>query len=275
MEQRQRQQEAAAVLFYHYFTSDQDRWWKDPKKSVHHLYEFQIQLCEQFGLKGRILIAEEGINGTVSGNRGAVEGYIQRMRHYKPYCDGENDDQRSDATGGVNSDDRLVFHNVDWKLSLLRADERLKENGDNELFSLFPDLKISVVKEIVSTGGLVDVRDLPQETGKHLTPQEFHEILLLDKDHHDIALIDCRNTFEHHIGHFVHPQTGEKATDPQMTNFSSFDKFCQENAEELKNRKVLMYCTGLYKTTFYIMTCPFQWLPLMIMFFCVLSLNLP
>lgn len=274
--------QAAVVLFYHYFASSTtattktttsssssetilESWWKDPKRSVKALYGHQRRVCEQLQLTGRILIAEEGINGTVAGKRERVEEYISRM---KEYChQGElllvDVDSKEDRTTTKRKrhshigDHHYFFRRVDWKVSYVKSGRK----SDNDPRPLFPDLKISIVKEIVSTGGLVDVHDIPVEAGTHLSPEEFHAILTAHASRENdgrvynkssnnnnqlppIALIDVRNTFEHNIGHFVNPQTGEKALDPEMATFSSFDKFCQEHAEDLKDKQVLMYCTG-------------------------------
>lgn len=262
--------EQAIVLFYHYFataaespsSADNEAWWKDVKTSVETLHRHQKSVCEELDLTGRILIAEEGINGTVAGKPRSVERYIEAMKgynHEQEFLDIVNKDGIHQTKRKRSSDDQRFFRNVDWKTSFVggRMDD---DRCGTKQKPLFPDLKISVVKEIVSTGGLVDVHDIPAETGKHLSPEEFHEILSSyaaaenqaessnlqqqAADRPPIALIDVRNTFEHNIGHFVHPQTGEKAMDPEMTTFSSFDKFCQQHAEDLKDKQVLMYCTG-------------------------------
>ena len=39
-----------------------------------------LALCQQLGLRGRIIVAEEGINGTVSGDLEATEAYMETMR---------------------------------------------------------------------------------------------------------------------------------------------------------------------------------------------------
>lgn len=281
----------AIVLFYKYFSSPSSspqssqpaaavsvsaiqQWWKDPKGNVRNLYQWhetnltatpsslETSACtsrkRRLPLVGRILIAPEGINGTLSGNRKDVEAYVERMKNYdnlscrsdEEGCDNDNIDCDERATTSCNTDndekdvDPRIFRDVDYKLSY-----------DSSLKPLFPDLKMSIVKEIVSTSGLVDVHDVPLETGKHLTPEEFHEILEESKSSpsqshqqqhqtKEIALIDVRNTFEHDIGYFVDPKTNTKAIDPETTTFSSFDKFCERNADELRNKKVMMYCTG-------------------------------
>ena len=179
-------------------------------------------------LVGRILIAPEGINGTLSGNCDDVEAYVERMKDYDAIAS-------SGASDDDNTADMRIFQDVVFKLSYESTISK----------PLFPDLKISIVKEIVSTSGLVDVHDVPVETGKHLSPEEFHEILQASSSsQQEIALIDVRNTFEHEIGYFVDPKTNTKAIDPETTTFSSFDKFCEKNAETLRNKKVMMYCTG-------------------------------
>ena len=42
----------------------------------------------------------------------------------------------------------------------------------------FPDLKIQIVKEIVNTGGAINVDEIPIDTGKEISAEEFHGILL-------------------------------------------------------------------------------------------------
>jgi UPF0176 protein len=249
----------AVVLFYHYFASlDPDSnfetWWKDVKTSVEKLYQHQTRICQELGLTGRILIAEEGINGTVAGRRRHVECYIQEMVEYEQEQELVDEIDDTNQTESQRLNGRRFFRKVDWKTSFVKTSIK---NDKNEVEPLFPDLKISIVKEIVSTGGVVKVQDIPSETGKHLSPEEFHEILSSCTSVENqgaanqkikgppIVLIDVRNTFEHDIGHFVHPQTGEKAMNPEMTTFSSFDKFCLQHAEDLKGKQVLMYCTGL------------------------------
>ena len=41
------------------------------------LREAQVELCERLNLKGRIIIAKEGINGTVEGTKEATAEYIK------------------------------------------------------------------------------------------------------------------------------------------------------------------------------------------------------
>ena len=46
----------------------------------------QRTLCQKLGLKGRILIAHEGINGTVGGPEEALTKYKEYMRSHPLFC---------------------------------------------------------------------------------------------------------------------------------------------------------------------------------------------
>lgn len=66
------------VLLYYKYTTVQN-----PEKfTVEHL-----TLCKELGLRGRILVAEEGINGTVSGTKEATEKYIAVMQSDPLFAD--------------------------------------------------------------------------------------------------------------------------------------------------------------------------------------------
>ena len=185
-------------------------------------------------MRGRVLLATEGINGTLSSiNSTDMNEFINAMENYK-----------------IN--DTLVFSSIDWKMSDV-DDELVQQNRHP-----FPDLKISIVKEIVSTGNLIQVDDIPTYGGRHLSSKEFHNVLEKyqeqdshshgienDGDEKELVVIDVRNTFEHAIGHFQYSHDKKAAINPNMVTFSSFDgQFCAENADYLKGKRVLMYCTG-------------------------------
>lgn len=58
------------LLYYHFGVIE------DPQQ----FREEHLQLCQSLGLLGRILIAREGINGTVSGTVGATDHYMQALK---------------------------------------------------------------------------------------------------------------------------------------------------------------------------------------------------
>jgi UPF0176 protein len=153
----------------------------------------QRALCTALGLKGRILIATEGINGTLAGPRGAVDEYMTALR----------------------SDER--FADIEIKTS----------PGDAQTF---PKLAIKVRPEIVTLGA----GSLPPDLDNHLSPAEWKRTLEEDRD---VVVVDVRNRYESSAGRF----TNAIACD--IEHFRELPEYV-ERLSELKNRKVLMYCTG-------------------------------
>ena len=140
------------LLFYHYITID------DPNA----LATWQRELCEKLDLHGRIIIAHEGINGTVGGSSESADAYIQAMQ--------------------VNP----LFRDVDFKES------------DGEKHD-FPRLRVVVKEEIVHLG--LDPTVLQaKDGGTHLSPEETHTLLQNKPD--DLVVLDARNSYESAIGTF-------------------------------------------------------------------------
>ncbi|MDZ7726302.1 MAG: rhodanese-related sulfurtransferase [Candidatus Campbellbacteria bacterium] len=114
------------ILFYKYITIE------DPEKER----DEQRELCERHGLTGRLIVANEGINGTLEGREPDIKKYIQAL----------TEDER--------------FSDIDFKTS--------KGTG-----GAFPKLSVKVRSEIVSSrlGSGVN----PQEdTGTKIDPDELH-----------------------------------------------------------------------------------------------------
>lgn len=93
------------------------------------------KLCESLQLKGRIIIATEGINGTLEGTKENTEKYIEEMQ----------------------KDER--FSDISFKKS--------EGNGN-----AFPKLSIKVRDEIVTSN--VAGLDPIKKTGKYITAEELH-----------------------------------------------------------------------------------------------------
>ena len=242
------------VLFYKYFSPSVDPLWHQHASSSNYyatkMLDWQRDLGKRLGLKGRLALSVEGINGTLSAlNATVLQEYVTEMEHFELLRDfglppgSDRDDGNStttDADGGVPaspSENTVVSHHLfadmDWKMST---------NPKGQILEPFPDLKISWVDEIVGSGSSIGAADLDVWGGRHLTPQEFHQTL---QDCPDAVLIDVRNSFEYRIGHFVHPHTHQDAINPDTTTFSTFDShFCQRHADSLRHKKVLLYCTG-------------------------------
>ena len=122
----------------------------------------QRELCEELELKGRIIVAAEGINGTVSGTSAATKRYIEFMR--QDPCNGQMEFKMDDA----------------------------KEHS-------FKKLSVKVRSEIVTLnlGGEEDI-DPNRLTGSRLAPSDFYEAMKED----GALILDGRNQYESDLGHF-------------------------------------------------------------------------
>lgn len=140
------------ILFYKYVDID------DPES----LRNSQKEVCQRLGLKGRTIVAKEGINSTLEGTDSAIEEYLVALK----------------------SDPK--FSDIHIKIS----------EGTGEAF---PKLSVKVRDEIVTTRlGDEDVN--PSEiTGKYITAEELHELF---ESGEEFYIIDMRNDYEHKVGHF-------------------------------------------------------------------------
>lgn len=176
------------ILFYKYVNLS------NPEE----IKNWQKELCTKLKLKGRIIIAHEGINATLGGQDQEIQEYITAMNNHP------------------------LFAGIDFKESPGGAD-------------CFPKLKVKVKNEIVRLG-LNPQKITTEGQGKHLTPDEVHE--LLSKNPQDLILIDTRNQLEWEIGRF------KNAILPDTKYFREFPEYIDKNVDMLKDKQVLMYCTG-------------------------------
>lgn len=122
----------------------------------------QRAICLELGLKGRILVASEGINGTLEGAAENIQKYIDYMNNHQYF-------------GGIN----------------------YKKSYNNK--RSFPKLSVRARKEIV-TAKLGDEDINPWEiTGEYLSAEELHDWYEQQKD---FVLVDMRNDYEHVVGKF-------------------------------------------------------------------------
>lgn len=108
------------------------------------LMDEQRALCQSLGLKGRIIIAHEGINGTLGGSAEAIEQYKKALNNHK------------------------LLSEIDFKESAGDAD-------------YFPRLSIKVKNEIVHFG--VDTKKITaKDAGIYLSPEETHALIAHNKN---------------------------------------------------------------------------------------------
>jgi UPF0176 protein len=127
---------------------------------------WQRELCTRLGLKGRIIVSPQGINGTLGGD-------IENLREYK------REMNRS-----------ILFKGITYKWS----DGSGKE---------FPKLSVKVKPELVNFGATqeINVNERGVEGGgKHIKPKDIHA--LVDKHGDDVIFFDGRNKYEAAVGRF-------------------------------------------------------------------------
>jgi UPF0176 protein len=135
---------------------------------------WQRTLCESLDLRGRILVSEHGINGTVGGEVEDLTSYIKANREYAP------------------------FKGIEYKWS-----EGKRED--------FPRLKVKVREVIVAFGIASEVKVDAQGIvggGDYLSPEALHELVEGRGD--QVTFFDARIEFESRIGRFagaIVPQT--------------------------------------------------------------------
>lgn len=123
----------------------------------------QREFCEARGMKGRILISQEGINGTVVGKARDIKAYMKFTEAH-------------DEIG-----------ELEWKISETKHE-------------IFPKLRVVVRDEIVTLGLKSKNKDVQLEhKADYIEPQE---LLDLYEKNEEFYIVDARNEYEARIGKF-------------------------------------------------------------------------
>ncbi|MDQ1088970.1 MULTISPECIES: rhodanese-related sulfurtransferase [unclassified Siphonobacter] len=174
------------ILLYYLYTPIEDTL---AYREEHHRF------CLENNLLGRVIVAPEGLNGTVS-------GLVEDCQKYMDW---------------LHADPR--FQAIQFKI----------ESHDQHAFH---KLHVRVKEEIVNSDLPVDPL---KETGIHLEPNEFKELL----NDPDVVLVDMRSNYEHNVGKFKGAITFD------MENLRELPDHVAE-IEHLKGsgKKIITYCTG-------------------------------
>ncbi len=126
---------------------------------------WQRALCEKLNLKGRVLIAEHGINGTLAGDLKDLKAYARETKSF------------------------TAFKDMTFKWS---------DGGQDD----FPKLVVKVRPEIV-TFGAADELEVNEGGivggGQRLKPKDVHKLI---KERDDVVFFDGRNKHEAAVGKF-------------------------------------------------------------------------
>lgn len=127
---------------------------------------WQRELCTRLNLKGRVLISEHGINGTLGGD-------IENLRQYKR-----------------EMNKSVIFKGITYKWS---------DGTDSD----FPKLQVKVRPELVALNAadeIIVTEKGVENGGKHLKPKQVHK--LLEERGSEVVFFDGRNKYEAEIGKF-------------------------------------------------------------------------
>ncbi|XP_072998028.1 rhodanese-like domain-containing protein 7 [Typha latifolia] len=202
------------------------------------------ELCEEVRVSGGIILAPEGINGSLCGTRESVDkvlNFIQADERLKGLRQVESP---------VTPEDEAIHHGH-TSHSPLGAGEDAPFRWDH--------VRVKLKKEIVTFG---DPSVMPTKmVGKYVKPQDWNALI----SDPDTMVIDVRNTYEIRIGKF------KRAVDPCTTAFrkfpswvdeqfkltesenelsqsnSSLNGIIEEEIQDVESRRlprVAMYCTG-------------------------------
>ncbi|HUY52973.1 MAG TPA: rhodanese-related sulfurtransferase [Candidatus Dormibacteraeota bacterium] len=144
------------ILFYKFIEIE------DPSR----LMDQQKRLCSSLGLRGRILISNHGVNGTLGGTKEEIEQYIK------------------------SNDSNPILKNIWYKWSDGKQDT-------------FPKLSIKVRDEIITFGAKDEIKVDTNGiigTAKHINADELHDLIAEKGD--QVIFFDGRNSYESAIGRF-------------------------------------------------------------------------
>lgn len=163
------------------------------------------QAMRDAGLCGTLLLAEEGINGTIAGPPEALRGFVDELRQHERYAG------------------RFAEMDVKWSTA-----EEVP----------FRKVRVRLKREIVTLGRPEVNPGDPENVGQYLDPPEWNELL----NDPEVVLVDTRNDYEVQIGTFV-GATGP-ALNPATDSFREFPTFVSETLDPNTHKKVAMFCTG-------------------------------
>jgi UPF0176 protein len=133
-----------------------------PIENAEEFAEKHLEFCKSLGLVGRIIVANEGLNGTVSGTIEACKAYME----------------------AVHADQRFA-----------KTDFKIDEVDEPSFIKMHCRYKSEIVHSGLRDPEIIDPN---KRTGIHLEPKEFMEM----KDQDDVVILDVRSDYEHSVGHF-------------------------------------------------------------------------
>lgn len=205
--QQHQPRDVTLLLFYQYI----EPLWNEQEFQT--VIQFVEDKGHQYSVTGRMRVAYEGLNCTLTGSFHNVRLWCRALRDYQQ---------------------GKYFGSTEFKLT-----------DDLPRGQAFPKLHVFKVDELVHYG--LDGKNqhsIPSihMTGVHLEPHQYHEKM----NESDTVIIDVRNHYEATIGRFDPPPSGAVYVDPNMRKSTEFPSWLDKPSTKdlLRGKQVLMYCTG-------------------------------
>lgn len=252
MQQKQKNHSLTLLLFYQYVEPKWDQ----------STYDYMLSTLQNIGtdlkLTGRMRVAQEGLNCTLTGSHESIVEYCNTLRRLKPPTSKTapaSIPKTASSSDETQQPPEFPFENTEFKLTT-----------DLPEAQRFPNLKVLKVVELVHYG--LEGKKAPpiqKYHGTHLEPIDYHKKIAEP----NTVIIDVRNHYEAAIGRFVPPQEEQqqeegasqkksytntdsnngsndlsppKWLDPKMRKSTEFPQWLDrpETKEEMKGKQVLM-----------------------------------
>eukprot|EP00250_Pteridium_aquilinum_P005490 c15574_g1_i1 orf=75-2147(+) len=246
------------VLLYYKFVSIPD---------PHSLSLWFRCLCSSLALVGRIRVAPDGVNVTVGGTITSLHKHIYAVKSH-PWLGGCDFKLASAHTTticksgiapevgfsslsvrivkelvtlGVHPSKCPSISDAGAHLSAMEFHSKIQE-AENICNSLpeGTDRKEQIISMALSREQKSEVAgESDNKLFQGCTDMGMEKV----KENTELVLLDARNIYETRIGRFVPPE-GVDFLDPQIRQYSDLPRWIDSNSEKLRNKNILMYCTG-------------------------------
>ena len=178
--------------------------------------------CEALGLKGTIIVADEGINLFLAGGDEAIESFLAWLAREPRF---------------VDRDGHAAFAALTVKRSRSDAQPfgRLRVKHKREIIKMRIKMRVTMREDGIRPAHLPHSARAPA-----IAPERLAEWLRQghDDEGREVVLLDTRNAFEVEQGSF------EGARHLGLSRFEEFPDAVACVREELREQTVVMFCTG-------------------------------
>ncbi|MEK6872869.1 MAG: tRNA uridine(34) hydroxylase [Nanoarchaeota archaeon] len=208
-------------------------------KNLEYFARRHRRFCKKLGVLGKVLIAREGINGSISGTKEQVEKYKEFIWLQK----GFEDVKFKEEAGIEHPFTKIVVRirkeivSLKKKIDINKRGEYLTPKEFLELYNNFWNISKNVNNKIIND-------DNERSKNRVRGANQGRKIKKFNnKIHGDIIILDARNYYEYELGRF------KNAINPKIKIFRDFPKFVERfkkkfNEKEREDKKIVMYCTG-------------------------------